>query len=523
MKEKIKKISISLTEEGIGYLAIQEKIHQIHETFKLHTPITGAEEEVRLMAAIPTANGMALGLTHAAQCLLDYKRTEKLLKGIVKAIKDVQQKREKKVVEIFYAGCGPYAPFITLVAPLFEPKEVQFTLLDINQESIKSAKTLIENLGLSLYVKQYLVEDAITYQFSNLEVYDILFSETLDAMLYRESYVPILINLTRQFSEETIVIPENVTLHATIFDVKNSDLPVLSKEIFNTRLAIANTYEKDCFPSTEILLKPDFKEILIETKVVVYKNIVLGMKESSLTIPYKVLLPQPLNVKKAIFTYFIKPTVELRLDYSDSINSVNDLHKVPKTKTYLSEDRVRLPFSFDAAKLAYDFESLKLNSFEYYKVITLRAPAFEVDDSVSMPPVVEDYADGTWTEWLDTDALKKSSYLNEVIDFFKKHTTVNLVRILRLAPDSTIKEHKDPTLALEEKKSMIRLTIPIYNKDEEFYLNGTVVNMIPGECWYLRLSDPHKVVNKGSSERVNLTIDMIPNKWIRELIDKSQL
>ena len=39
---------------------------------------------------------MALGLTHAAQCLLDYKRTEKLLKGIVKAIKDVQQKREKK-------------------------------------------------------------------------------------------------------------------------------------------------------------------------------------------------------------------------------------------------------------------------------------------------------------------------------------------------------------------------------------------------------------------------------------------
>ena len=140
-----------------------------------------------------------------------------------------------------------------------------------------------------------------------------------------------------------------------------------------------------------------------------------------------------------------------------------------------------------------------------------------------MPPVVEDYADGTWTEWLDTDALKKSSYLNEVIDFFKKHTTVNLVRILRLAPDSTIKEHKDPTLALEEKKSMIRLTIPIYNKDEEFYLNGTVVNMIPGECWYLRLSDPHKVVNKGSSERVNLTIDMIPNKWIRELIDKSQL
>ena len=46
--------------------------------------------------------------------------------------------------------------------------------------------------------------------------------------------------------------------------------------------------------------------------------------------------------------------------------------------------------------------------------------------------------------------------------------------------------------------------------------------MKPGECWYMRLTDPHKVINNGSTERVNLTIDIIPNDWVRNMITKSQ-
>tara|TARA_B100001750_G_C15075607_1_gene383374 strand:+ start:193 stop:408 length:216 start_codon:yes stop_codon:yes gene_type:complete len=66
---------------------------------------------------------------------------------------------------------------------------------------------------------------------------------------------------------------------------------------------------------------------------------------------------------------------------------------------------------------------------------------------------------------------------------------------------------------------MIRLTIPItYSEDVTFYLNQKPVNMLPGECWYLRLTDPHKIDNLSDSERVNLTIDMIPNDWVREMI-----
>ena len=98
------------------------------------------------------------------------------------------------------------------------------------------------------------------------------------------------------------------------------------------------------------------------------------------------------------------------------------------------DDRIKLPFLFDANKMLAEFEALKLNDFEYYNVIPLRAPAHIVDPSLPFPPAADDYADGSWTDWLDTPALKSSPYLMSVVDTFSKHTKVTLVRLLNLAP-----------------------------------------------------------------------------------------
>ncbi len=189
-----------------------------------------------------------------------------------------------------------------------------------------------------------------------------------------------------------------------------------------------------------------------------------------------------------------------------------------------SADRIKLPFTFDIHKMLAEFEALQFGNFEYYNAIPLRAPAHEVDSSLPFPPPAVDYADGSWTDWMDTPALDTSPYFKSVINTFKEHTKVTLVRLLRLAPDSIVKEHTDPTLGLEIERSVIRLTIPILNNnDVVFFLNGTPVVMEPGECWYLRLTDPHKVVNAGNEQRINLTIDMIPNEWIRKIIASSEL
>lgn len=181
-------------------------------------------------------------------------------------------------------------------------------------------------------------------------------------------------------------------------------------------------------------------------------------------------------------------------------------------------DRIQLPFHFDVEKLQTEVTALTRSDFYiYYKVLTLRGPAHQIDPSKPLPPAADDYADGTWCDWLDTSDLKKSPYLMEVVNFFKKHTTVNLVRLLRLEQQGIVKEHTDPTLAIHIEKSMVRLTIPIFNTDEKFYLNKTLVPLQPGECWYMRLSNPHYIEN-GATERINLTIDIIPNDWLKSFL-----
>lgn len=186
-------------------------------------------------------------------------------------------------------------------------------------------------------------------------------------------------------------------------------------------------------------------------------------------------------------------------------------------------DRIKLSLNFDSNKMLQECQALDLVPFEYYDVIPLRSPAHIVDPSLPMPPPADDYADGSWTEWLDTPQLQSSPYLNEIINTFKKHTDVTLVRLLRLAPGAVVKEHTDPTLDIDVHKSVIRLTVPILNGDGvEFFLGGTTVDMKLGECWYLKLSEPHKINNPGPIERINLTIDMIPNEWVTNLIKQGE-
>ncbi|SEQ20173.1 aspartyl/asparaginyl beta-hydroxylase domain-containing protein [Neolewinella agarilytica] len=185
----------------------------------------------------------------------------------------------------------------------------------------------------------------------------------------------------------------------------------------------------------------------------------------------------------------------------------------------MSSDRIKLPFQFNADKMLAEVRKMNLQNFTYYNVIQLRGPAHLVDSSLPFPPPADDYADGTWTDWLDTSDLKQSPYLQEVVDFFKEHITVNLIRLLRLEPGAEVKEHCDPTLGIHIERSMVRLTIPILSNDDvHFILNGKEVPLKPGDCWYLRLTDPHKVLNQSAEERINLTIDVIPNDWLRNLL-----
>lgn len=182
-------------------------------------------------------------------------------------------------------------------------------------------------------------------------------------------------------------------------------------------------------------------------------------------------------------------------------------------------DRVRLPLAFDAPRMAAEVRALALPGFVEYSVVPLTAPAFLVDPSAPPPRPTTDYADGSWTAWADTPVLRACPYLGSVVDTFREHARVTLVRLLRLAPGGRVAEHTDPTLGLEVERSVVRLTIPIVtNPGARLILNDEPVPLEPGACWYLRFTDPHRVVNEGGEERIHLSIDLAPNAWLRSLL-----
>lgn len=319
----IQEFTTEIFENTIDETEAEKKINEIHTYFQQITAITGSDFVIENMAAIPTARGKALGLNFAAQCLLDYKRTSKFIKAIVSAIKEKQKQQSEKVVNIFYAGCGPYAPFITLVAPLFKPEEVQFSVLEINKKSLDTAKKLIDTLQLSKYIRTFYEADAVTFKVPNSESFDVLISETLDAMLFRECYVPILFNLLPQFKKDIVLIPENVLLEYSFIPFSEENLVHHENQIgtiLNVRESVSSSSNSDGIPVQLSDVKVDlaslkmeqYEKLILDTKVHVYDDIWLNRNESSLTIPLEMTVEQPFIDRAIIFTYYLEPEIELK-------------------------------------------------------------------------------------------------------------------------------------------------------------------------------------------------------------------
>jgi len=183
------------------------------------------------------------------------------------------------------------------------------------------------------------------------------------------------------------------------------------------------------------------------------------------------------------------------------------------------QDRVKLNLTFDPQLLQDDLKQLqstdwighfvKQNYEGDWSVIPLRGPA------AATHPVMMIYSDPTCTTFADTPFLDHSPYFRRVLDSFA--CQMQAVRLMKLSAGSRIKEHTDYDLASEN--GTVRLHIPIVtNDDVRFTLNGTRVVLNEGECWYLRLSDPHAVDNDGQTDRVHLVIDARVNEWLKGLL-----
>ena len=185
-------------------------------------------------------------------------------------------------------------------------------------------------------------------------------------------------------------------------------------------------------------------------------------------------------------------------------------------------DCLRLPIAFDPVSLRADLAAcrpadwiehfVRENYEGRWHVLPLRAPAG------AEHPILMVYPDPSCKAFVPTPMLERCPYIEQILDGFECEQEA--VRLMRLGAGSIIREHRDLDLSLED--GVIRLHVPIVTDEHvDFRLNDRSIRMQAGECWYLRLSDPHSVANRGSQDRVHLVIDARVNDWLRGLLQEA--
>ena len=173
----------------------------------------------------------------------------------------------------------------------------------------------------------------------------------------------------------------------------------------------------------------------------------------------------------------------------------------------------KLPMSFDATRLQADLAAIRPDEWtahfnkSYYDGLW-SGIALRTTEGAHVPL----YPDPSKSTFVDLEVLQRCPYIAEVLAGFA--CPLQLVRLLKLSAGSNIKEHSDYNLSYEDGE--VRVHIPIQtNPLVEFAVDGKAVPMAEGECWYINFNLPHRIHNRGTTDRVHLVIDCVLNDWLR--------
>jgi hypothetical protein len=180
---------------------------------------------------------------------------------------------------------------------------------------------------------------------------------------------------------------------------------------------------------------------------------------------------------------------------------------------------VALPFRFDVDRLREDLAKARPEDWAphynrgdfggVWRGAALRSASGDATDL---------HAGAGPQPFTETDLLRRCAYFREVLAAFA--CPLRGARLLGLGPGSFIREHTDDALDFEDGE--VRIHIPIQtNAGVEFWVRRERVAMEPGGTYYINVNLPHRVSNRGATERVHLVIDAEVNDWLREVFARS--
>lgn len=128
------------------------------------------------------------------------------------------------------------------------------------------------------------------------------------------------------------------------------------------------------------------------------------------------------------------------------------------------------------------------------------------------------YIDGGNAPFRDTGIFGEMPYFQQCIASLPFETRA--VRILKLAPGATIREHRDMEISIDHDEA--RFHIPIATNDAtEFVVGGLPLAFSPGECWYINVDLPHRIENRGESDRIHLIVDAVVTPELRDTVHRA--
>jgi len=256
-------------------------------------------------------SGKAISPIKAAFCLLEIQRTAVFIRGINKAIAQLQATFPGERIHILYAGCGPYATLLTPFTTRFTANEIAFHLLDVNEVSLKAAKKLYKGLGIEDYVAEWICADATTYKLPENQTIHMVISETMLNALRKEPQVDIMLNLIPQMHEKAFFIPEKITVTAQLLDNKKETDRNLTPNLIPERLNLGTVYaigRRQCKNPQQVRFEipqdiQNYKNLSLLTDITVFENQCLSTYDSSLNMPVIIAQLSNHNGRKVVFNY----------------------------------------------------------------------------------------------------------------------------------------------------------------------------------------------------------------------------
>ena len=163
----------------------------------------------------------------------------------------------------------------------------------------------------------------------------------------------------------------------------------------------------------------------------------------------------------------------------------------------LARPFVRLPYSFDAERLAEEAQSLPASAWMQHPS---RMGGNSAVALVSRNGADNDDFDG---EMRETPHLDACPYVRQVMASFGE--VLGRSRLMKLASGAEVAQHVDFNYHWFTR---VRIHIPVItNPDVTFYCADQHTHMRAGECWLFNSWRRHRVTNEGSEDRIHLVID----------------